>query len=112
MVDLLAMPMGLAGEVNHLLKLHNLSAPVMEVRGDSGSTWAFFCSPRYMTHGEQTLKTLALHRVEHFGSGARVPLPPSPACNGHSLRWIEEPSEVPLPHWAAVASCALRAIRR
>jgi hypothetical protein len=111
-VDILAIPMGLAGEVNHLLKLHNLSAPVMEIKGVNGSSWAFFCSPRDMAHGERAARTLALHRIEHFGTGARVPLPPSPACNGHELRWVVQPSTTPLPLWAAVASCALQAIRR
>lgn len=111
-VDLLAMPMGLAGEVNHLLRLHNLLAPVMEVKGVSRSSWAFFCSPRDMPHGEQAIRTLALHNVEHFGTGVRVPLPPSPPCNGHTLRWVVQPSQTPLPLWAAVVSCTLQAIRR
>ncbi|WP_146231751.1 hypothetical protein [Lentzea atacamensis] len=111
-VDILAMPIGLAGEVNHLLKLHNLSAPVMEVKGVARSSWAFFCSPREMAHGKEVVKTLAVHRIAHFGSGARVPLPPSPAGNGHALRWVVQPSQAPLPLWATVAYCALQAIRR
>ncbi|MDX8053485.1 hypothetical protein SK571_29290 [Lentzea sp. BCCO 10_0798] len=111
-MDILAMPMGLAGEVNHLLKEHNLSAPVMEVRRKGRSTWAFFCTPRDMDHGNETARTLAIYGVEHFGQDARVPLPPSPASSGCSLRWVEEPTQAPLPLWAAVASCALQAIRR
>lgn len=113
-LDVMSMPVGLAGEVNHLLKLHRLQAPIMEVPG-TGRTWAFFCEPRRLPDGERAMAMLAVHRVIHFGGGARVPLPPSPTCDGAALRWIVPPplgAPDPLPPWAALASCALIAVRR
>lgn len=115
-LDIVTMPIGLAGEVNHILKLHNVDVPVMEVKGPRG-TWAFFCQPRLLSSsGKQAMPgLLGLHGVTHFGFEAQVPLPPGPSCDSETLRWVVGPkpeSPEPLPPWGTLVSCTLRAIER
>lgn len=115
-LDIVTMPAGLAGEVNHILKLHSVDVPVMEVKG-AHSTWAFFCQPRLLSSsGKQAMPgLLGLHGVTHFGLDAQVPLPPSPTCESEALRWVVKPklqSSEALPPWGALVSCTLTAIRR
>ena len=114
-LDVVAMPIGLASEVNHQLSLHRITAPIMEVRGAGRSTWAFFCDGRRVPREARTIGLLSLHGVVHFGVGVRVPLPPSPTCNGPELGWVVEPQldgTGSLPHWASLMSCVLKAVGR
>lgn len=111
-VDALSMPVGLAGEVNHLLMVNRMYAPVIELRDDERPTWAFLCKPRECT---RPVESLAHHGVKHFGKGTRVLLPLSAGCASGSPRWVTQPrrdADDALPPWMAVFSCATKAIRR
>jgi hypothetical protein len=110
-LDVLAMPAALAAEVNHLLKLHLLACPVVEVLAGR-TVWAFLCEPRSRT---ATDKPLAHHEIEYFGAGKTFPLPPGPASSSGSPRWVEPPrlgAEHNLPPLTAVLSCVFKATRR
>ncbi len=110
-VDIISMPSGLAGEVNNSLKLLRLDAAVLEIEGTS-RRWVFFCQsqPPSMT----SLGMLELHGVAHYGTNALLQLPPSPAHNSESLRWICPPiaGVSVLPSIGAVISCAQTALQR
>jgi hypothetical protein len=112
-VDVVTIPMGLAGEVNHLLGLHSLSAPVMEVRG-LPNTWAFFTASKSIDSGEIFRPVLSLHRIHHFGMGDAVRLPEGPDGSGSERRWVVPPDGGPtrLPRLGALVSCVLIAIKR
>lgn len=114
-VEALAMPIGLAAEVNHLLSMHRVAAPIMEVRGQrqKRNTWVFFCVGGSLSTKSGTISVLSLHDVVHFGAGKNVLLPPSPMTDGPALRWVVEPRlDTPLPHWASLVSCVLTVIKR
>lgn len=112
-VDVLAMPIGLAGEVNHLLSLHRIAAPIVEVRSQGRTAWAFFCETGRLSTKGHTLGLLSLHHIVHFGIGKNVSLPPSSAAKGATLRWVVEPRlDTPIPHWASLVSCVLTVIKR
>jgi hypothetical protein len=114
-LDVTTMPAGFASEVNHLLRLHLLMTPIIELAADTpgGSTrWAFLSQPRQPTYNEQQLEKLAGCDVQHFGMSATFPLPPSPTGGNEPVRWrVPPPYEAlppALPPWASVASCALK----
>lgn len=112
-VDVLAMPIGLGAEVNHVLSVNLIPVPIMEVRGQGRSRWAFFCEAGSLSTKATTLGVLSLHQVVHFGAGNDLPLPSSPSANGAALRWVVEPRlDIPLPHWASLVSCLLTVIKR
>lgn len=117
-IDVTTMPAGFGGEVNYLLGVHLLKAPIVEVRAASTepSTWAFLSQPRQRTGSQDRLIKLSSCNVKHFGAGARFQLPPSPTCSSEELRWIVPPPfgalKNPLPPWESIASCAHHAKRR
>lgn len=115
-LDVTTMPAGFAADVDLLLRLHLLKAPIMEVRSvepDESLRWAFFSQPRHPTRTDEQLLKLAACHVTHFGVGTTFPLPPSPTCNSEALRWRVPPPfgavNTPLPPWESVASCVLKA---
>jgi hypothetical protein len=116
-LDITTMPSDLAKDVDRLLRMHRNQVPVMEVRdpAEQDSYWAFFSSPMH-ADGAHALAPLAAHKVDQFGAGAYIPLPPSPATARTVLRWLTPPSlnsgSAPLPSWATIAACVLRAIGR
>ena len=109
--DVLLMPSGLGGEVNHSLKLLSLNAAVLEVVGTSRQ-WAFFCKsqPASITN----LGILSLRGVVHHGDGSYFTLPPNPSRGSDALRWVcpPVPGATVLPLIATVVSCAQTALRR
>lgn len=109
--DVLLMPSGLGGEVNHSLKLLSLNAAVLEIVGASRQ-WAFFCKsqPASLTN----LGILALRGVTHHGDGSYFTLPPSPSCSDEALRWVcpPVPEATVLPQIATVVTCAQTALQR
>jgi hypothetical protein len=111
LADVLLMPSGLGGEVNHSLKLLSLNAAVLEVAGSSRQ-WAFLCKsqPTSITN----LGVLSLRGVAHYGEGSYFTLPPSPTCNSETLRWVYPPNaqSTVLPLVATVMSCAQTALQR
>lgn len=110
-VDVVSMPSGLGGEVNHALRLLNLNAAVLEIEGPP-RRWAFFCQsqPPSITN----LGILPLYGVTHFSVSSYFLLPPSPACNGAGLRWVcpPVPGVTVLPMLATIAMSARVAVLR
>lgn len=109
--DVLLMPSGLGGEVNHSLILLSLDTAVLEVVGSSRQ-WAFLCKSQPMSI--TNLGGLSLRGVTHYGDGSYFTLPPSPTCNSETLRWIcpPRPEATVLPLVATVMSCAQTALQR
>jgi hypothetical protein len=115
-LDITTMPSDLAVYVDRMLRAHGTPVPVIEVRGTAPEhrrTWAFVTASMREEHGD-TLRTMARYKVDHFGGGAYLPLPPSPTNGCTLLRWLIPPSlnteAGPLPPWEALAACTLRAI--
>lgn len=56
----------------------------------------------------------AAHKVDHFGAGAYIPLPPSPTNGRTLLRRLTPPSlnteARPLASWETLAACALATV--
>jgi hypothetical protein len=114
-LDVTTMPAGFAGEVNQLLRVHLLMAPIVEMRAaetDESSTWAFFSRPKQPTRTDGQLLKLSACGVKHFGPGATFPLPPSPICSSEALSWRVPPPfgvlNTPLPPWESIVACALK----
>ncbi|WP_309112749.1 hypothetical protein [Saccharothrix sp.] len=107
------MPSGLGGEVNHLLKIHMLNAPVVELLTEAGRTlWVFLCEPR---RSASPASSLTIHRVAHHGEGSTVLLPPTVGTTAGSPRWVDQPQfgmKVELPPWMSVFACIRRATLR
>jgi hypothetical protein len=111
-VDAITMPMGLAGEVNHILMTHGLTAPVLET-GKETRLWAFLTIPKPMEVNDAVVRLLSLHDVKHLGVGQTVRLPMGAEHRNSPPRWIVPPSQSPgLPPWNALVMCALMAVRR
>lgn len=112
-VDVLAVPAGLAGEVNSLLCRHWLDTPVVEHKdGDASPRWMFLCASR---EDDSVERSLTHHGVAHLASGSLVRLPLSPACSSGSPRWITKPYKATtesLPPWTAVFSLIKHAATR
>lgn len=115
-LDITTMPSDLGADVDRLLRVHGNPAPVMEVRGTSPEhprSWAFVTASARADH-DDTVTTLAVHRVDHFGEGAYIPLPPSPTNGRTLLRWLMPPSlntDVRrLLRWETLAACTRRAV--
>lgn len=108
-VDVVSMPSGLGGQVNHSLKLLSLNAAVLEIEGRS-RRWAFFCQsqPPSITN----LGLLHLYGVTHYSTDFFYRLPPSPACNGTGLRWVcpPTPGVTVLPMLATISMSARVAV--
>lgn len=112
--DAVIMPVGLAGEVNHLLKTHGLSAPVLGIHG-SVRRWAFLTLPKPPNADDRNVRVLALHKVQHFGPGRTLSLPPSLTDQDTDTSWIAPPvwpMSTGLPPWGAVIACAITAVSR
>jgi hypothetical protein len=115
-LDITTMPAGFAGEVNQLLRLHHLKAPIVEVRAahsDEPSAWAFLSQPMLPGRGDDQLLKLSSCNVTHLGAGTKFQLPPSPTCSSDKLSWIVPPPfgalKTVLPPWEPIVSCALKA---
>lgn len=110
-VDVVSMPSGLGGQVNHSLKLLSLDAAVLEIEGRP-RRWAFFCQsqPPSITN----LGLLHLYGVTHHSTDSLFLLPPSPACNGTGLRWVcpPAPGVTALPMLATISMSARVAVLR
>jgi hypothetical protein len=116
-LDIITMPRSFACEVNHLLRLRLLKAPIVELSSPDGQPgrWAFLCLPKRPTKADNRMFQLASLEVQHYGAGDSFPLPPSPTCGSDTLRWIAPlPFGVltPLPLWESVTACALLAKQR
>jgi hypothetical protein len=118
-LDVTTMPAGFGGEVNQLLRIHLLMAPIVEMRafkGNEPAAWAFLSQPRRPTRSSDQLLKLSSCNVKHFGVGAKFPLPPSPTCNNDTLYWRVPPPfgalKVVLPQWESIAACTLKAKQR
>lgn len=118
-LDVTTMPVGFGGEVNQLLRVHLLMAPIVEVRvsgTDDPPRWGFLSLPKQPASTNDQLLKLESCNVKHFGPDATFPVPPSPTCGSDSLRWIVPPPfgalKAVLPPWESVVACALKAKHR
>lgn len=115
-VEAVAMPVGLAGEVNNLLTLHSLRAPVVELRGER-TVWAFLTPAGPPADSAPRLRALARHHVMDL-HGTRVPLPADFDHDHGGSRWIVPPW-TSWPHvapefarWGTLISCTRTASSR
>jgi hypothetical protein len=111
-VDVVTMPMGLGGEVNHILMTHGLTTPVFATNQEAHH-WAFLTVPKPLDANDAAIRSLSLHHVKHLGSGQSVRLPADTGRRDSLPRWIVPPSRSPgLPPWNALVLCAVMAVRR
>lgn len=114
-LDITTMPAGFASQVNQLLRLQFMMAPILELAAataDESSRWAFFSQPRQPTCNDHRSAKLSICDVQHFGPGTKFPLPANPTCGSDGMTWrVPSPFGVlttPLPPWWSIVSCVLK----
>ena len=93
-LDITTMPSDLGADVDRVLLAEGFPTPIMEVRSlapEHPRSWAFVSASARGDH-DDLLTAFAVHKVDHFGDGAYIPLPPSPAYVRTLLRWVTPPS--------------------
>ncbi|GLZ37888.1 hypothetical protein [Actinokineospora sp. NBRC 105648] len=105
-VDALFMRAGFACEVNHLLVLSMLHAPVIAMPGEP-TTWVFLTQARTVMR-ESTVAELMRLKVEWEPVGTTMPLPSADVLESEP-RWLVPPDPArELPPWMAVVGAARR----